>query len=62
MSAGTRLLTASPVEGVEYCPVSIAAKLIGDRWTLLIVRGLMGSASRQPPQRACAGRPVEAVG
>jgi DNA-binding HxlR family transcriptional regulator len=34
------------MEGVEYCPVSIAAKLIGDRWTLLIVRELMAGASR----------------
>ena len=26
------------LEGVEYCPVSVATKLFGDRWTLLIVR------------------------
>jgi DNA-binding HxlR family transcriptional regulator len=30
----------------EYCPVSIGAKLIGDRWTLLIVRELMVGACR----------------
>jgi hypothetical protein len=23
------------MEGVEYCPVSIAANLVGDRWSLL---------------------------
>lgn len=28
----------------EYCPVSIGAKLLGDRWTLLIVRELMVGA------------------
>lgn len=28
----------------EYCPVSIGAKLLGDRWTLLIVRELMAGA------------------
>ncbi len=34
----------SPDDGVppaEYCPVSIGAKLLGDRWTLLVVRELM---------------------
>lgn len=34
------------MEGVEYCPVSIAAKLVGDRWTLLIVRELMDGPRR----------------
>ena len=33
------------MEGVEYCPVSIGAKLIGDRWALLIVRELLQGAS-----------------
>jgi DNA-binding HxlR family transcriptional regulator len=31
---------------VEYCPVSIGAKLVGDRWSLLIVRELLVGASR----------------
>ncbi len=30
----------------EYCPVSIGAKLIGDRWSLLILRELMVGARR----------------
>jgi DNA-binding HxlR family transcriptional regulator len=30
----------------EYCPVSVGAKLIGERWTLQIVRELMAGASR----------------
>ncbi len=34
------------LEGVEYCPVSIGAKLIGDRWSLLIVRELLQGATR----------------
>lgn len=29
----------------EYCPVSIGANLLGDRWTLLIVRELMSGAT-----------------
>lgn len=33
------------VPSTEYCPVSIGASLIGDRWTLLIVRELMVGAS-----------------
>ncbi|QLQ09921.1 MAG: helix-turn-helix transcriptional regulator [Nocardioidaceae bacterium] len=35
---------ASSVPPAEYCPVSIGAKLIGDRWTLLIIRELIGGA------------------
>lgn len=34
------------LEGVEYCPVAIGASLLGDRWSLLIVRELIGGASR----------------
>lgn len=34
------------MEGVEYCPVSIGATLMGDRWSLLIVRELLMGASR----------------
>jgi DNA-binding HxlR family transcriptional regulator len=34
------------LEGVEYCPVSIGAKLIADRWSLLIVRELLQGATR----------------
>jgi DNA-binding HxlR family transcriptional regulator len=30
----------------QYCPVSFAADLIGDRWTLLIMRELIGGATR----------------
>lgn len=33
------------MEGVEYCPVSVAANLLGDRWSLLIVRELLEGAS-----------------
>lgn len=36
----------SGMEGVEYCPVSIGARLIGDRWSLLIVRELLQGATR----------------
>lgn len=34
------------LEGVEYCPVAIGASLMGDRWSLLIVRELLVGASR----------------
>lgn len=34
------------MEGVEYCPVAIGASLMGDRWSLLIVRELLVGASR----------------
>lgn len=34
------------MEGVEYCPVSIGARLVGDRWSLLIVRELLVGATR----------------
>jgi DNA-binding HxlR family transcriptional regulator len=30
----------------EYCPVSVGARLIGDRWTLLIIREVMVGATR----------------
>jgi DNA-binding HxlR family transcriptional regulator len=30
----------------QYCPVSFAADILGDRWNLLIMRELMGGASR----------------
>lgn len=43
------LLAGTPPRGAlpasEYCPVSIGASLIGDRWTLLIVRELMIGSS-----------------
>lgn len=32
------------VPPAEYCPVSIGAKLLGDRWTLLIIRELIAGA------------------
>jgi DNA-binding HxlR family transcriptional regulator len=31
---------------VQYCPVSFAAELIGDRWNLLIMREMIGGATR----------------
>jgi DNA-binding HxlR family transcriptional regulator len=34
------------MEGVEYCPLSIAANLAGHRWSLLIVRELLVGAQR----------------
>jgi DNA-binding HxlR family transcriptional regulator len=30
----------------QYCPVTFAADLLGDRWTLLIMRELIGGATR----------------
>jgi DNA-binding HxlR family transcriptional regulator len=33
-------------EGVEYCPVSIGANLVGDRWSLLIIRELIQGSTR----------------
>jgi DNA-binding HxlR family transcriptional regulator len=30
----------------QYCPVSFAADVLGDRWTLLIVREMIGGATR----------------
>jgi DNA-binding HxlR family transcriptional regulator len=30
----------------QYCPISIAAEVLGDRWTLLIVREMIGGATR----------------
>ena len=29
----------------QYCPVAKASEILGDRWTLLIVREMMGGAS-----------------
>ncbi|HWD06327.1 MAG TPA: helix-turn-helix domain-containing protein [Amycolatopsis sp.] len=37
--------SSGSVPSAEYCPVSIGAGLIGDRWTLLIVRELMTGSS-----------------
>jgi DNA-binding HxlR family transcriptional regulator len=31
---------------VQYCPVSYAAELMGDRWNLLIMREMIGGATR----------------
>jgi DNA-binding HxlR family transcriptional regulator len=31
---------------VQYCPVSFAAELVGDRWNLLIMREMVGGATR----------------
>lgn len=40
-------LSAFPgMEGVEYCPVAIGARVLGDRWSLLIVRELIVGATR----------------
>lgn len=41
---GVRHETDDGIPPAEYCPVSIGAKLLGDRWTLLIVRELMAGA------------------
>ena len=29
----------------QYCPVAKATEVLGDRWTLLIVREMLGGAS-----------------
>lgn len=34
------------LDGVEYCPVAIGANLLGDRWSMLIVRELLVGATR----------------
>lgn len=40
-------LSAFPgMEGVEYCPVAIGARVLGDRWSLLIIRELVVGATR----------------
>lgn len=40
-------LSAFPgMEGVEYCPVAIGSRVLGDRWSLLIVRELIVGATR----------------
>lgn len=41
---GVRHDTDDGIPPAEYCPVSIGAKLLGDRWTLLIVRELLVGA------------------
>lgn len=32
--------------GMEYCPVSVGAEVVGDRWTLLVLRELMLGSCR----------------
>jgi DNA-binding HxlR family transcriptional regulator len=32
--------------GIEYCPVSVGAELVGDRWTLLVLRELLLGSRR----------------
>ncbi|MGH9157085.1 MAG: winged helix-turn-helix transcriptional regulator [Acidimicrobiales bacterium] len=34
------------LEGTEYCPVSIGANLVGDRWSLLIIREMIQGSTR----------------
>ncbi|MDH5527318.1 MAG: helix-turn-helix transcriptional regulator [Nitrospirota bacterium] len=34
------------IEYGQFCPVSKAAEVLGERWTFLIVRGLLGGATR----------------
>lgn len=34
------------IEYGQFCPVSKASELLGERWTFLIVRGLLGGATR----------------
>ena len=29
----------------QYCPIAKASEVLGDRWTLLIVREMLGGAS-----------------
>jgi DNA-binding HxlR family transcriptional regulator len=40
----------------QYCPVSFAADLLGDRWTLLIMRELIGGATRFNEIERCLPR------
>ena len=45
----------------QYCPVAKATEILGDRWTFLIVREMLGGASgfnglqRRPPQDLALG-------
>ncbi len=34
------------IEYGQFCPVSKAAEILGERWTILIVRGMLGGATR----------------
>ncbi|MDH4228203.1 MAG: helix-turn-helix transcriptional regulator [Nitrospirota bacterium] len=34
------------IEYGQFCPVSKAAEVLGERWTFLIIRGLLGGATR----------------
>ena len=40
----------------QYCPVSFAADILGDRWTLLIVREMIGGATRFNEMERCLPR------
>lgn len=40
----------------QYCPVSFASDVLGDRWTLLIVRELIGGATRFNEIERCLPR------
>ena len=40
----------------QYCPVSFAADVLGDRWTLLIVRELIGGSTRFNEIERCLPR------
>ncbi|RHW97486.1 hypothetical protein B6236_05460 [Mycobacterium tuberculosis] len=43
----------------QYCPVARAAELLGDRWTLLIVRELLfGPLRFTEIERACPASPA----
>ncbi|MGQ0842890.1 MAG: winged helix-turn-helix transcriptional regulator [Sporichthyaceae bacterium] len=46
MVEGSPLSAFPGMEGVEYCPVAIGARVLGDRWSLLIVRELIVGATR----------------
>ncbi|MEU1519855.1 helix-turn-helix domain-containing protein [Streptomyces sp. NPDC005811] len=38
--------TGDVIPPTEYCPVSVGTRVIGDRWTLLIIREVMVGATR----------------
>lgn len=40
----------------QYCPVSIAADVLGDRWTLLILREMIGGSTRFNEIERCLPR------
>jgi len=43
---GSTLPAQEAVPGLEYCSLSAGARLLGDRWTLMVVRELLSGARR----------------